>query len=69
MLSFNVRFSLNPNWKLFLFKNNSVNPKIEFVLRNLNEKILHKSEILQFFNQKFSFSFKSFEFYHGEITK
>ena len=41
MLSFNVRFTLNPNWKLFLFKNNSVNPKIEFILENLNEKILH----------------------------
>ena len=35
MLSFNVRFTLNPNWKLILFENNSVNPKIEFILANL----------------------------------
>jgi len=61
MLSFNVRFTLNPNWKLFLFKNNSVNPKIEFSLGNLDVKyyitaISNKTRA--FLIQKFQFRSK-----------
>ena len=56
-----------------MFKNNPVNPKIEFILANLNVKILHKNyfrgekskndQKSDDFHKKHTFELKNFAFF------